>query len=374
MNTGILTLPLWNNYGGIIQAYALKEILIKLNQDVWLIDYHHPQLSFSNQLKRNIKKSIKKIVRPHGVFYPELKENKHISQHTLEFIRNEFENITPKIYDKVTLRQQTSFLDAVIVGSDQVWRPSYTPDIYSYFLDFCKPNQLKISYAASFGTDNLLLNKEQVLKCSKLLEKFNAISVREDDGVRICKELFSTDVEHLLDPVMLLNPSDYLDLIKGENTENSKGNLFTYILDTNNSKKDFIKNVAKIQGLHPFKVMPKIYDSNFTYENEKYIYPSPYQWIRSFDDADFVITDSFHGCIFSILFNKPFLAIGNFQRGLSRFNSILKLFELEDRLITSIDEFSLSKLNHEINWDNVNSILETERKKSLNFLSNALVK
>ena len=273
----------------------------------------------------------------------------------------------------VRLHQKYAF-DAYIVGSDQVWRPRYSPCLTNYFLDFVESerNVKKIAYAASFGVDNWEFTEEQTRECARLAKQFDAISVREDSAVDLCKRYFDVKATHLLDPTMLLNKEIYTSIFAKERISQSPRNLLTYILDKSAEKDRIINNVARKYNLKPFSVMPR---RGFSEPGRKDIQdcvlPSVEEWIRGFMDAQFVITDSFHGTVFSILFNKPFISIANKNRGLTRFTSLLKLFQLEDRLIFSSNNFIPDRLK-EIDWDKLNAILKVEKDKSIYFLNDYL--
>jgi polysaccharide pyruvyl transferase WcaK-like protein len=265
--------------------------------------------------------------------------------------------------------------DAYIVGSDQVWRPRYSPCITNYFLDFIENTNSykKIAYAASFGVDNWEFTSKQTKQCSSLAKKFDAIFVREHNGIHLCSKFLGVNAVHVLDPTMLLDKDDYIQLVKSENEIESSGNLMIYILDSSEGKQKIIETVSKELSLIPFSILP---NKRFTEESQNEIdhcvIPSVTSWLRGFMDANFVITDSFHGCIFSIIFNKPFIAIGNKERGLTRFISLLNLFELEDRLIILPEELSKEKLNKVINFERVNQILNTSQHTSFDFLNKAI--
>ncbi len=156
------------------------------------------------------------------------------------------------------------------------------------------------------------------------------------------------------------------------NISKRPGNLFVYILDKNENKSAIVDSVADQFKLDPFSVMPK---SSFSEPGRKDIndcvFPRVEEWIRGFIDAEFVITDSFHGTVFSIIFNKPFISIDNKSRGLTRFESLLKLFQLEDRLVFSSEAFNYDSFE-EIDWQKANTILKQERERSMQFLKNYL--
>src|SRR5690606_30541311 len=134
---------------------------------------------------------------------------------------------------------------AVVVGSDQVWRPRYSPNIYNFFLDFLKNNSTikKVAYAASFGTEDWEYTEEQTREARELIKHFNAVSVRESSGVLLCdKYLNRKDAVHVLDPTLLLKAEDYNQLI---NKTKKEIGLFTYVLDETKEKLDFIKQCSK---------------------------------------------------------------------------------------------------------------------------------
>jgi polysaccharide pyruvyl transferase WcaK-like protein len=167
-----------------------------------------------------------------------------------------------------------------------------------------------------------------------------------------------------LDPTLLLDITDYETLMSNSRSSVVKNELLIYILDQTAEKENIIELASNKLGMKPFKINHL--------KNNPEILPPVEGWLMAFRDASFIITDSYHGCIFSILFNKPFLVIANKERGLMRFTSILTLFGLEKRMIHSIDEFSSGILENQINWEYTNSLLEKQRKYSRSFLINAL--
>lgn len=225
-----------------------------------------------------------------------------------------------------------------------------TSAFFLYFGDK-KDKAKRIGYATSFGVDNWEYSTEQTIKCSLLVKSFDAISVRKDSAVNLCKEYLGVDVIQVLDPTMLLNKDDYIKLVEKDNIKECKRTLMTYILDKSSENTIIIQKVAKELGLIPFSVLP---NKTFSEVGRKYIddciFPNVTDWIRGFMDADYVVTDSFHGTIFSIIFNKPFISIGNAGRGLTRFTSLLKMFGLEHRLILYSNELTLEKIRGVIDF------------------------
>lgn len=334
MKIAILTLPLHTNYGGILQCYALQTVLERMGHKVRVLSKPrygrsyfiiYPMAVCKRLLKRFILgKNVAIFKAPHEI----------VRQHTDKFIYKYIHQYTKRLWtDKIA-----SHFDAIVVGSDQVWRPLYSQPIEEAFLSFLGDAKIKrISYAASFGVDNCEYTKEQIDTCSSLLKKFDAVSVRESSGIKLCQECFGVKAVQMLDPTLLLLADDYRALIKKRKTEPAKGNMLVYMLDRTKEKEDFVERIAKEKGLIPFWM--DIYSDDDMFSLEQKIKMPVEQWLRGFDNSEFVLTDSFHGCVFSIIFRKQFIAIGNRKRGLSRFNSLLETFSLNDRLILSPDEY-----------------------------------
>ena len=300
-----------------------------------------------------------------------------MAQHTDYFIKKYIQPKSDRLYTSkrfLDFVNQERF-DAFVVGSDQVWRPCYSPHLPTYFLDFVKDNNRvkKTAYAASFGVDAWEFSESETKMAKRLAPLFDAISVREDSGVSLCKEYLNVDAKHVLDPTLLLAKEDYIALFEAENEPRSEGDLFTYILDATTSKSEIIAQVANELSLTPFAVQAKTNKrsrKNYKHHIDDLIVPPVTKWLRAFYDAKFVVTDSFHGCVFSILFNKPFIAIGNHDRGLARFNSLLSNFNLENRL-TFEDSDSIDReqrIKSKIDWDSVNSNLTNKKEYSLSFI------
>lgn len=382
MKIGILTQPLLRNYGGILQCYALCEVLKGLGHEVCVLDRHH-YTPFLRKVLRTVKRTLLYCLGK------EKKENilsiwmtagqmRTISRHTSAFIDRNIPHTRPLMGTK-ELRQaaDSEHIDAYVVGSDQVWRPVFSPCITNYFIDFDRrDNVVRIAYAASFGVDTWEYSRKEQLACAGLAKKFNAISVREDSGVTLCCDYLEVLAEHVLDPTMLLEREEYEKLVINRNTPVIAGNLLTYILDPSPEKSEIVGSVSRKLGLTPFSVMPSREADcmNCAIYPEECTSPAVEQWLRGFMDARYVVVDSFHGCVFSILFNKPFIAIANSGRGEARFTSLLKTFDLTDRLIHDTRELTDSLISAPVDWGRCNDILQSEREKSRLFLRTNLSK
>ena len=378
MKIGILTQPLHSNYGGLLQNYALQQVLIHANHEVETIDWWKP-----NNLRTKlsmVRWSMLSFFFPSKYqkqrYQPNQKELDVICRNTNHFISAYIKHTRAARSNKdfIKLSQKGDY-EAYVVGSDQCWRPCYNAFLFSMFLDFVRCKQVKrIAYAASFGTDKWEFTPRQTDVCATLAQKFDLVTVREDSGMALCKEYLKVDAIHVLDPTMLLTKEDYIHLIEKEKEPKAVGTLFNYILDPDEKKKTFIQRVADSRGLTSFQVLPKCQAENRTKEDvkkhiEDCVFPSVVTWLRAFMDAEMTIVDSFHGMVFSILFNKPFWVIGNTCRGMSRFISLLKVFNLESRLLNA-DKFDSVDFNAPIDWEKVNRILEMKRSECKELLLN----
>ena len=289
-----------------------------------------------------------------------------VSKETQSFI----DHYTPHVLvDSYTDLQEKDW-DAFVVGSDQVWRPGYMgAHVEHAFLKFAENwNVKRVAYAASFGVDTWLFRRSQddTIKC--LMKKFDAVSVREESAVLLCKEHWDIDAKQVLDPTFLLKTKDYESLVIKSNTPESPGNLLCYVLDESERTKRIIELVEANNHLKSFRVNSK-YEDNSAPLNER-IQPSVEQWLRGFMDAEMVLTDSFHACVFSIIFNKPFIVVGNNKRGNTRFDSLLKTFGLSDRFLFDIND--LERMNSAIEWCKVNTIIEKLKMDSIDFIKGSL--
>lgn len=379
MKIGILTQPLKNNYGGLLQNYALQTVLKRAGHTVETIDWGSP---FSFRLKLfYIKTRILSRLFPHrykAKYRPTSREEKIISRKTEHFISTYIcRTKCAESLVEIQRISESNDYDAYVVGSDQCWRPLYNRYLPAMYLSFTENKKVKrVAYAASFGTEQWEYTQESTAQCAPLAQKFDLVTVREDSGVKLCKEQFGVEAAHVLDPTMLLTKEDYIHLIEEEKEPKAAGTLFNYILDPDDTKTAFIKRVAEGLNLTPFQVLPKYQAETRTKEDvkkriEDCVFPGVTTWLRAFMDAEMTIVDSFHGMVFSIIFNKPFWAVGNAERGLTRFTSLLKLFNLEDRLLEVSDLVNIDFMRP-IDWTSVNAILQKKRMQSTKMLLDAL--
>lgn len=366
----ILTQPLGKNYGGIIQNFALQEVLKRLGNEPITINR-----KYNKNLWLNLKIWLYHIIKQTGykILSEKILKDK-IFYHNYSFLKQHIALSEEIDSDRGMARFMNQHTyDVYIVGSDQTWRPKYSPNIYNYFLDFLEAKEKKsrrLAYASSFGTDAWEYTQEQRKRIKELVKQFNSVSVREDSGVHLCRKYLNVEAEHVLDPTMLLQREDYIRLLNLSDKDTAKGKLYTYVLDYSDHKQSFLDRCANEMRLELSNSQSKKKSDNYRKGEQltDYVAPPLQSWLSGFKNAEFVITDSFHGTVFSIIFNKPFLVVVNENRGASRFYSLLENLGLQNRLITDVYNFNQELLYNKINYDSVNSSLKVLRAKSFRFL------
>lgn len=331
-----------SNYGAVLQPYALTTVLKHLKIKADLINFVLPS-SFSGRVSDL-------------VFGLEFKR-----------FRNQFlQNRTRRVCSEKDFSLLNSQYDYFIVGSDQVWRYKYIQKNYArYFFDFVEDDKKKLSYAASFGIDNwdeADLNVTSHIKT--LLSKFEKISVREDSGVNICKNTFGLDSECVLDPTLLCDRNVYDSIINSMSKSNKV--VATYILDKGDFSDLIVKKISdelKLPIVNMLGFQSTILGKSII------LYNSVSKWLSLLRDSDFIITDSFHCVALSIVYKKNFCCILNESRGKSRIYSLLKMLDLDSRII--INEYSNVNYNS-INYSIVFEKLDYYRAKSMDYLTKML--
>lgn len=376
MRIGILTLPLHTNYGGILQAYALQTVLERMGHEVVVFDsplrkfklpiWKKPLCYSKRIIKKYILQDSSTLINKEKI---DFEKECYFRKNTQPFINTHIHRYVVRKLEDI----KEDDIDAIVVGSDQIWRMLYFKSMWftkraaNAFLAFTVGWNIKrIAYAASFGNNNPEIPEGEIEDCKQAISKFDAVSVREKNGVKICKDLFGIDAKWVLDPTMLLQLSDYIKLIGNKKDENSHGMLMSYVLDEYPEVAELRSKIAKEKNL---KVNISNVADNGSDKSGVLPQPPVEHWLQSFLDADYIINDSFHACVFSILFHKQFTVYGNKDRGMERFTSLLSMFGLEDRLVTNVNEY---KPLPDIDYTKVDKILNEKRKEAVVFLKNNL--
>ena len=352
MKIALLNLPIDDNYGGNLQRFALVKVLQNLGHDVTHLLVMRNIRLFNWRLPiAVVKRLILRYVFGRKVYIWAERYAKQESQENYNRIRPVYEKYvkhTEVITDCKSIKQY-NFFDAYVVGSDQAWRQRIVkPFPLKMFLwDFLKSSAPKIAYAVSLGNSEPELDDESANDLKKFYNQFKAVSVREKSAIDVLNMYgwINPKAEWLVDPTILLKKEDYLEVINNAETSRMDGDMFCYILDPTQEKKDCISSIAKDKNMKPFVTgLHKI---------------SIEQWLRNFADAKYIVTDSYHGLVFSMIFNKPVKLFLNDFRGNARFESLFELFHI-------------SKDQTDFDWNRINGIMELERQKSINWLQEAL--
>ena len=356
---GILTFSRANNYGALLQAYALKMALKNLGADAEMINYKAPSMEVWHNpnpfVNRGFKNFLKKIL-----FFP-----------AKLYVRRLFSPFMDKYldgkstYSRAELPNLEKNYDCFITGSDQVFNKNLTAGDDTYFLDFVKDGVKKYSYAASFGSSDF--SKADRLRFKELLKNFEKISLREESGADFVKNLLPGKETALnLDPTLLLSKSEWSQIAK----EPDNGDYILFYSASNNEK--IIKFLSKMSENTK---LPIYYcDGSFLRKplKSKHLLCTPQEWLGYFLKAKYVVTNSFHGLAFSINFNKDFFVdlLPPPSKVNARLENLLKLTGLKGRLIDNIGD----NYEEEISWGEVNSVMEKEREKSNNYLKEIITK
>lgn len=331
----LLTIHWGLSFGAVFQTYATCEILKGLGHSINIINL----VNKDYLKKRSFLESLKFIITDYNF---ERFRRKYLPKRT-----NESTSI-----DKIKIPQA----DTVIVGSDQVWNSDITGNhALSYFLDFASDNQRCISFASSFGKSEWSHNIDFTQKVKACLLKFDGLSVRESSGKKILKETFGRDALHVLDPTLVYK--DFENLVKDKRTIHQ---IFPFLLIK--SKEE----LAIVSALSNKTRMPLFKHSYWT----AYITNTPLNWLKRIRNSEIVITDSFHGLAFSLIFHKNFYIVCGNESKFTRLQSLLNLVGLNDRYIRSIEDIDLrwETLSKPIDYTNIDSILLSEREKAITFL------
>ena len=364
-----MTLSLSNNYGAVLQTYALAKKVEDLGIETEVYKYNDDKrftygCSFT-----------KKII--HTV-WQYAKDALSLWQRKIGFSKFRKNNIPftkERYHDNTQLRKAPQNYDVYISGSDQIWNPDMFLYDTSYFFDFLPDGCRRISYASSFGKGSFNGNYKE--KCGDLLSKYDSISVREESGVSIVKELCGKEAECVLDPTMLLTREEWNVIAdKAKNKAKSFKGILCYIMPGDTKVVSAIVKTAK--DLSEKKGLPIMYLGIKEYDVFKYgiknsdIFASPMDFVAYFKNAEYVVTNSFHGTAFSLIYGKKFYIPINDslpkEKALhERITSIVKQMDAENALL-----YISNTETKEIEVKKIQKNLSAQRERSIKFLKDSL--
>jgi len=373
-----------NNYGAVLQAYALQETIKKLGHNTEFINFI-PKYSIKEILKKmngrinegNFLNMVLKISSKYISSKLHKKQN-ILRNKNFESFRSEHLSFSKKTYrnEKELIGTKENY-DIYIVGSDQVWNPGAGfKRLVVYLLSFVSDTK-KISYAASVSKK---IPDEFKETYSNMLKDFDHISVRELNGKEQIKQLTDKNIEIVLDPTLLLSKNEWKIISKKpENIPNYKY-IFVYDLYRSNEIILGLSEFAKKSGLKIINYTPNDIYKKIKYRqvSDSFYECGPSEFLWYLENSKYVVTSSFHGTVFSLLFEKPFYAVtpDTGYKGGNAFNSrltdLLNTVGLKNRIISNPSKLSDMLFDEDIDWKKVNENLNLEKEKSLNFLKNAL--
>jgi Polysaccharide pyruvyl transferase. len=372
---GIITFHNANNYGAALQAVALKMVLSKFGE-AQIINYTSADPSIvaygidenCDLTKQMLSYNMLSLLAS-GMVSQVFDPLKRIERFQ-NFIQAHGNLTEAYSYDDLINNQIEPF-DIYVSGSDQIWNPKYSGLDPVFFSAYASPDAKKIAYASSIG--DYQLKKEEVDKIRQYLTSFAYLSTREATTAQILQNITGKQVKHVLDPSLLLNERDWKNLFNIKQRYDSY--VLTYTLSPCLDIFEIAANVAQKQGIRviniskgdPTHISQTVVHRKFI---DEFIFSAgPVEFLDLFYNARYIITDSFHGTIFAINFNKPFVTVIP-QTDPGRITSILNLVDLRERLVSSKEQFS--NLAMDIDYTKPNLFLEEQRRKSMHFLINSL--
>jgi len=353
-NVGIIGYWFATNYGGVASYFSLYRTIERMGLQPFLVE---------------------------NPYYSTDKEGEDV------FSRNLFKSIGARICEPIemdNLEELNAMADNFILGSDQVFTSSSISAFGKLFLmEFAEEHKRKLAVSASCGGDNLNANPKVVEYAKKQLSGFNAVYVREYQGVDIVRKKMGINAKFMIDPIFFTDAEEYKKLSEKINKKIDKPYLMAYILDPTADKREGILLLADKLGVD---IKIALDGRKYTHEKNskamnlpEYTLPELdfYEWIYYYSNASYIITDSFHGTAMALILNKPFIAYANYSRGYPRFLTLFNLFNINNRLIESSEQITYSLINDNINFVNINetikkNVLEAE-KKIQQFLSTDII-
>lgn len=337
-----------HNFGGSLTQLALYNVLNSLGYSVYMIE--HPLDAKSKTTRISLNKFY--LQNP----YPE-------------------KDMAPAFADKTEMKILNDFCDTFLVGSDQLFQY----DLYvmlgkTFILDWVDDTKRKIAYAASFGHDYIWGETKELSRMAHFMQKFDGFSVRENTGVKICKETFGLEAEWVLDPVFLCEQKVYLSLSERAQIKLPDHFIGSYLLDPNDEKREMIKFLMEKTNMEcdifsEFNSSAKYMSplENLTWHNY-----TVEERLKVIGNCDIFLTDSFHGTCLSIIMRKPFISVINKKRGGSRFESLLEHFNLKSRLIETYNDIKKVNGLFDVDYESVYKIINQDKVNSLTWLRNKL--
>lgn len=363
---GIVTFQYAANYGAVLQCWALCRFLTQHGFNVRILN-NVPHLNFQNFYKNKlVDLAIRFCPQLVRCWRPAVAEQKITNLIFDRFRNSHLPELTKALYSEKRFRQQIEEIDIFISGSDQIWNIDMTGPLRHYFyLDFVPENKTKIAYAPSFGHGEWNHNDSDTREIIALLKRYDRISVREESGAEICREKFGVNAKVVLDPVLLLGRNDFRALFSRKETRSEY--ILVFAFNQDQKLIDFVREISRRRGERLLVV-----NANNRFSVEELVpQPTVGVLLELIDRSSFVITDSFHITIFSLLSHKEFIVLPARERGLSRLMDLLAMVETPDRLVLN-GYTGVEKLK-KLDFQQIDMLLDAARERSAQFLLQSCV-
>lgn len=363
MNVGLLTVHQSTNSGASLQAYALYKTLEKLGYEPEIINYCPAYfMDFTDKSNRSMRRTLKGMLK-YVVLGGELSKKATMFRN---FVESRCPNMTERMDSPEDLRRASWNKDVYICGSDQIWNPYNVRYDESWFFDFLPEDSIKVSYAASIGQDALTEKDESWL--AEGLGHFKSIGIREDAGVRLASEL-GYPATQCLDPTLLLEPDEWLRICRCPEAPIPGRYIFYYPLQANPVEQRLLAEIKHWYQL-PVVSLCSAYKKPDLVDIQIRAF-GPEQFLYLLSRSDVVLTNSFHGTVFSLLFQKDLVSFRNLRKN-SRMESLFRLLNVHDFQFDTLQEVSTQDAQEAFNRFKASySRIAPEKEKSLRFLVNA---
>lgn len=364
MKIGIITMPLCSNYGGTLQNWALQQVLKRMGHEPITLRFpvKYQGMSSVNYWLRVFPMQVARLIVHKFI------GGKYEMPLTIGQWKRSVQGMERFVKERIYVTEYLPNLsiedvyrygiEVLVVGSDQIWRPVMYDAVKYYFLGFAKNSDIhRIAYAPSIALDEWPFSKDITEQLKELSQRFSAISVRELSSVKLLKDNLGIDSQWVLDPTFLLKKDDYLELCK-DVAQTAKPFVFAYILDMTEEKRKMAMHIASILNSTVIYLTADKTKAEDTIEN----------WLAYFRDSAYVVTDSYHGTVFSLIFRKQFYCFYNAKRGSARMDTLKKLTGLNNRFLQQSSE----KLDIEIDYTEVVKNIDKMRDSSLKFLKEVI--
>lgn len=361
---GILTYHRVYNFGSLLQTYALQEYLKKKECEVEVIDYYPKRLRMRNTLF-HVNPSWSQPITKRIVHLVPAVVARALGYLMMNTFLHKYVNLSKRSYlDEEELKKDLPEENVYLNGSDQVWNLDTADGVIDkvFFMEFIPESKNKAAYAGSFGKD--CFSEDQLKEIGYFLKQYKIVSVRERTGLDILQKAGIEGGKWVLDPSFLLNKSEWMQIAK--KVQIPEHYLLVYNLNRNPRINNLAVKIAKEKKL---QIVNFAHSFCFIPGAKNVLYPTPNSFLYLFANADYVVTDSFHGTAFSINFNRQFICVPA-PRFNSRLRSVLGLVGLEDRLLNDEDDFEI--INRMIDYTKINYIIEKERNMSDEIINDIL--